>query len=283
MNKQTQDVEGDGKAYQAGGNITIYESASSEQMAELMVAMSKQLATFTAESERKVNERLREFRESIVEEFASSSDANGAAFNDPDFQYVLGSAQEAFARKGGQDLLGDLTKLISERSRAESGTRTANMLNEAIATVGRLSSNEIAALVGIFVICDVTVNGDDGNVIGATKTMLLAPFINDMPEKKGSIEYLETNNCLSINYVITRSIESMLSEQFQGKFIELKEGENIISYIKSNFPILNAMITVWKNNEAFEKATLTSLGKVIAHSALAGKGVMKAPLEIWVS
>src|SRR4051812_325115 len=104
MTKQDQKVETGGQAIQAARDVIITKNAvmRPEQMMEIMAAMAKQLAAFSEEANRTMDERLRSFREEVLKRFANQNTSNSEAFKDPDFQFVLQDAQEAYARSGDE-------------------------------------------------------------------------------------------------------------------------------------------------------------------------------------
>jgi hypothetical protein len=116
MTKQDQDVEAGGSAIQAGRDVVIHQGVSPEQMASIMGAMAKQLSAFHNEALQLTNARMDFFQKEILKRFAQPGRANPDAFRDPDFQYLLGDAQEAVARSGDEAVRDTLVDIVARRS-----------------------------------------------------------------------------------------------------------------------------------------------------------------------
>ena len=82
----------------------------------------------------------------LLERFTPSGDGDPNAFEDPDFQFLVGSAQRASGRCGDEQVIDNLVGLISERSREKNRGRLALALNEAVEIAPTLTPNEFAAL-----------------------------------------------------------------------------------------------------------------------------------------
>jgi polyhydroxyalkanoate synthesis regulator protein len=128
---QNQRVAEGGEAYQAGRDVVIHNGMSTEQMTEIMVSMARQFSIFQADAMRTVDERLGSFREEVLKTFAEPNRANPEAFRDPDFQYLLNEAQEAYARSGDDVVRDTLVDIIARRSLETGRTRMAMALNDA--------------------------------------------------------------------------------------------------------------------------------------------------------
>ncbi|MFX5858472.1 LPO_1073/Vpar_1526 family protein, partial [Acinetobacter baumannii] len=93
---------------------------------EIMIALASQLSTYLNAAEQTAERRYKELREDIIKEFArSDSSARAEAFSDPDYQFVLRDAHETYARSGQAELRDELVRLLIERSKQPSGSRSA--------------------------------------------------------------------------------------------------------------------------------------------------------------
>jgi len=282
MTRQDQSVEEGGEAYQAGRDLTVNHGMNADEMAALMVAMAKQLSAFTDEANAKLNQRFDEFRDEVLKQFSNETTSRKEAFNDPDFQFTVKSAQEAYARKGDGDLKVELVRLLAERSKQHSGSRVANILNEAIKVAGSLTKQEMAVLAIIFVMIHVGTPTQNSIQTRAFHESILAPFLSDMPNDRNSFEYLESLRCITINAIVTRTSETILSEKFKNQFQNGESGAVIKSFMETS-PVLKAVYGAWDANQVFQQSYLTSLGKALAHSTLVSKTGLNAPVEIWIS
>lgn len=213
--KQQQEVSEGGKALQAGGNIVIHNGMSADQMAEIIVSLTQQISTLTDQARVEQEKRFVELKDALLIEFAKpDTKAKAEALSDPDFQYVVRDAHEAFARRGDIDLKVELVNLISERSVHEASTRVAQTLNSAIELAGKLSREEYAALVMLFTMQNVVVNGAQIDVILGTTDGLYAPFVDHLPSNGFSIQYLQSLGCVNINQIVTNPLAGILVRKY---------------------------------------------------------------------
>lgn len=215
VSKQQQEVSEGGQALQAGGNIVVNNGMSADQMSEIIVSLTKQILALNNEAKLEQENRFGELKDALLLEFAKpESKANAEAFSDPDFQYVVRDAHEAYARRGDADLKVELVNLISERSAHQAKTRVAQTLNSAIELAGKLSREEYAALVMLFTMQNVVVNGAHIDIILNTTDNLLAPFVSDLPTDGYSVQYLQSLGCVSINQIVTNPLSGILVSKY---------------------------------------------------------------------
>ena len=215
MSKQQQEVSEGGQAIQAGGDIVVHNGMSVDQISEIIVSITQKITALTHEARAEQERRFGELKDALLHEFAKpETKANAEAFSDPDFQYVVKDAHEAFARRGDADLKVKLVNLISERSARHASTRVAQTLNKAIELAGKLSREEYAALVMLFTIQNVFITGAQSDVIFNSIDNLLAPFVNDLPADGHSIQCLQSLGCVSINHVMTNSLAGILVNRY---------------------------------------------------------------------
>src|ERR1700709_2560740 len=103
MSEKNQDqVAGKGAiAIQSARDTIINAGISANDMRAIMETLAAQIPTFTAMARDIVNERLQDFEEKVLQKFSTASQSvNPEAFKDPDFQYLLNRAQNAYARSG---------------------------------------------------------------------------------------------------------------------------------------------------------------------------------------
>lgn len=215
MTDQEQKVGRGATGYQASRDVVVHHGMSPEQMANIMVALSAQLGQFIAEAREAQEQRFEEFRNSLLEEFAKPENESGrSAFAEPDFQYVVRDAHETFARSGDSDLKDRLVKLVAERSTKDSNSRVAKILNSAIEIAGRLSDEDYAALIAIFLATSVVVTIPNKEYILNQYSERLSRIVDDLPKSTSSVEYLATLGCVNLNYVMTQSLGTILSNKY---------------------------------------------------------------------
>jgi hypothetical protein len=152
MTRQDQSVETGGMALQAGRDVVVHKGMSPEQMTEIMMAIAKQLSIYHAEAQQTAEKRFASFQGELLKCFADQRKANPDAFRDPDFQYLIGDAQEAFARSGDEAVRDTLIDIIARRSLEKSRNRLSITLNEAATRATNLTENEFAALSLIYLV-----------------------------------------------------------------------------------------------------------------------------------
>lgn len=301
MTRQDQSVDEGGEGYQAGRDLTVNQAMSAGQMTELLMAMAKQLSAYTEDANAKVDERLREFREDIVKEFSNTSDAQRAAFNEPDFQFTLEQAQTTYARAGGDELRSELVRLLVEKSSRPTEDRLSFILTEAIKICGQMTKEDRSLIVVLFVIKTIIVKTPAISMVYSRLSNLLAHHVDRLPTTITSFEYLESLGCVNIErvadyYPLKENLARQYSELFPKKrvpgppisgqseppMIEMPVSpDEIFQEFQSKVPELDRLLAVW-DNLLFRHTVLTSLGKALAHSILTGEGKMDASLEVFL-
>ena len=214
MARQDQSVSG-GEAYQAGAGITVHKGMTEEQMVSIMTAMASQLSAFSQEANRKVDERLNEFRDAFLEQLSNpENEANTEAFSDPDYQYAVHAAQKSFVRDGSEKLRNELIGLLVQRSKFDSTDRVAKVLNQALETAGNLSKSEYAALAIYFILTQVRVGAASQANLFEKLSRYIAPFVDDLTDNFSCYEYLESQRCISLNAIMTRSLSDSLCKTY---------------------------------------------------------------------
>ena len=206
-------------AIQASGDVNITQGMTATQMTEIMVGLAKQISIYQMDAEMKVVERLSNFREEILKEFSKSEGANSEAFRDPDFQFLLNRAQQAYVRSG-DDIVGEnLVQMISERSKEKSRTRLSLCLNQALETAAVLTENEFAQLLLFFCLRHTknftVTNKETFSQYFAT---YIAPFMGNVSTENMSYQYLLAQQCVTINHLSAVKIEEALLQSYGGVF-----------------------------------------------------------------
>lgn len=199
MSRQDQNVETGGTAIQAVGDVVIYQGMSPEQMFEIMRAIAKQASIYHAEGQKIAEMRFASFQEEMLKRFADPTKANPDAFRDPDFQYLLSDAQEAFARSGDEAVRDTLIDIIARRSLEKTRNRLALTLNDAATKAANLTENEFAALSLIYLVRHTVNHGV--NTFPALCDYLkshLLPFLSKLSREQSSFWHMQAQACGSI-------------------------------------------------------------------------------------
>jgi len=236
MTRQDQKVETGGQAIQAARDVIITKNAvmSPEQMMEIMAAMGKQLAAFSEEANKKIDDRLDVFRRQVLKRFADNTNSNSEAFKDPDFQFVLHDAQEAFARSGDQAVGDTLVDIIARRSMETARGRLTMALNEAAKKAPLMTRNEFAQL-SLSYILRHTVRHDilSFQSLLAYVSGQVMPFVPDVSEEAASYMHIEAQGCAKIELgeiqvgdIFRRQYGGVLGKGFDRKQLEEHLGED---------------------------------------------------------
>ncbi|MCA0947368.1 hypothetical protein LCM08_20790 [Salipiger pacificus] len=148
---QKQNATDSSIAVQGGRDVTINQGITTEQMGEILGALSSHVDTLGGHAKAEIERRLGVLERSVLERFASDDTANKEAFSDPDFQAATLDAQKAFARSGDEDLKTVLVDLIAQRSKVSDRTRLSLTLNDAIQKVGVIPVADLNAMSVMFV------------------------------------------------------------------------------------------------------------------------------------
>lgn len=303
MTDQKQNVGAGAEAYQAKRDIIVHNGATPEQMAEIIGAITRQLSHFTHEAKAIADQRCEELKKEILEEIARPGDEDrSGAFRDPDFQFVLGTAIESYARKGTDSLRAELVRLLMERASHGAESRISYVLNEAIGLAGRLTTQDRALLVTLFAIKTVVINAQHIDAVYLRYQQMLNPYVNCLPITEGSFDYLSSIGCISIERVADHFPLDQHFHRLYGKLIpeimmpapavsdqaepqmipHTPSPSEVFSAFKANVPALEKLVAIW-DNSLYRHSVLTGVGKALAHSVLTGDGKIDAALDIFVN
>lgn len=199
--KQDQEVGANSLGVQSGGDANINIGTSSEDVRAIIETLADQLPKYAAIAATIVDQRLKEFEERVLNRFESDSSTRPEAFQDPDFQYLIGRAQHAFARSGDEDMADSLAELIAERSRCKSQSRLSLSLNGAVERVPLLTSEEFAELSATFIIRRVKFHSIQSfSQLAAVVTQYYLPVIFNVSKEENSYLYLESIGCGKLSF-----------------------------------------------------------------------------------
>ncbi|KRB58449.1 hypothetical protein ASE04_27430 [Rhizobium sp. Root708] len=189
MTDQKARASSDSHIIQSARDTNIGLSATDMMM--VFDALKKVMDTYAENAREMVEQRLDAFRHQVLAQFVPGARGRPEAFRDPDFQYVLGRAQQAFARSGDSELGDILTDMVTERSMQNDRSRLTLTLNDAIEKSALLTRNEFAEL-GLAHVFRHTVREFRNyqqfiNLLGA-----LLQFVPDVSVKSSSYDYLES-------------------------------------------------------------------------------------------
>ena len=198
--KQNQKVGEGSLAVQATGDATVNVGISTEEMRAIVESMAEQLPKYAAIASAIVEERLHTFEERVVGKFEEELREHRRAFEDPDFQYLLRSAQHTFARSGNDETCDNLVNLIGERSKQKERSLISLSLNTAVERAGLLSKQEFSCLSYAFFMRRVRHRSlPTVAAAAAFLSRFTEPLFIDMPRSATSYSYLESIGCGKIS------------------------------------------------------------------------------------
>lgn len=218
---------GDGAvAIVSGGDTNIGITPS--QMSEIMQAIAVQTSTYAAIAQSTVNDRLRNFEESVLTKFAENN-ANTEAFKNPDFQFLLGKAQTTYARSGEQEVKEILVDLIAERSKETDRSRLSLTLNSAVEKAAVLTHEEFCALSLCFILKYAVGTGVFAPLVFVSYfKKQIAPLLEGVPKSESSYLYLVSEGCGTLG-LASISLEQIFLQNYGGVFSKGKTMDDAIA------------------------------------------------------
>lgn len=266
---QRQNIGDNSNAIQANGDVTINQGLTIPQMGEIMVQLQKLVGQFTAQAEETAQARFEKFQAEMLEKFADKSQANSEAFKDPDFQFLLRSAQVNYARDGNESTGKLLVELLAERSKLPQRDRVALILNEATDKISKLTDEDVSILSLAFVLLNTGGGCENYQTFVQHYKNAISPFIKDLKVESSSYTYMESLGCLSLNHLVSRSLLDIVNANYRELFTDgftLKELTDSISDQTKHPQARNLVIPVNAANSA-QFLNVSSFGQLIVNSS----------------
>lgn len=275
---QRQSVDGNSLAIQSGRDTNISQGLSPDDMRQIMDAISRQLPYYAATAREIVDARLADFEERVLRKFTDRAKANPEAFKDPDFQYLLGQSQHAYARSGDPNIGDTLADLIARRSKEEGRSRLSLTLNDAVEKAALLTANEFAELSLCYFLRRTQWQG--ANSVQALAEHLrrhTAPLLPDASRQLASYSYLEAQSCGNIDLTELR-LYDILKLTYLGVFstgFTRQELEDHLPGGKKN--VLDDLVIPCLNDPT--KLQLAALSRDVLDQKSAGLNITKPELD----
>lgn len=194
---------------------------SKEDMKAVIESVAAQLPQYAVIAKAIVDERLEMFEKKILERFEAGQGTNTGAFADPDFQYLLGRAQHAYARSGDDATAEVLIDLIASRSVQKSRTRLTLSLNEAVERSAYLTENEFSEIAMCFALRYSVRNGisNIAELCAYLRTFAesLLPHIS---KEESSYSYIQAQACGHLESLSRIDLHGIFTEHY-GTLISL--------------------------------------------------------------
>lgn len=153
MNRQNQKGGDNAKMLQAGGNITqnFFIGASEDEMKKIALEIfESNFYKFANKAQEITLKRAKEFTDITIHRLFQDHPSGFDAASDPDFQYILYSAQRDFARTGDRNVGDILVDLIIERCKNTDRSIRQIICNESLNIVPKLNTDMINILGIVF-------------------------------------------------------------------------------------------------------------------------------------
>lgn len=269
--RQDQNVAEGGAAILSGRDTTVNNGLTSDQMKQIIETVAAQVPVYAAIAREIVDSRLSEFEGRIIDRFETDSKAQPEAFKDPDFQYLLGKAQHAYARSGDGDVATALADLIVERSKSTQRNRLTLTLNQAVEVASTLTVNEFAELAFSFIFSRTRALGVSTlPALYQTLNERIDPYIDDISRSEASYSYLEAQRCAN-NGVLVTNFRDLLVGNYAGLLCKGFEKEEL-SVAVPNLDLGNSRLVLPSLHDS-KKVQLNALDKATWDGVASDNGV----------
>lgn len=282
-NSQKQKNGNDSKNYQAGRDI-IYNETKVELVLYPVEELSKKLLNsvfgdLPNETKQLIENNQQSYYQGLLEKLGlinKQHEELKTIIESPDFQYVLKESIKSASRSSSKELHNNLSSLIVQRINCDEHNLQRIVYNEAIATVEKLTTNNLKILTFFFLITRTKINGlKDVNDLMVYFNTKLLPFITT---KVAQIEFdhLAYTGCAYFS-IAARSFDETIKSNYFDLFEKIDIPNNFIS---ENTTYLH-LKAVW--NPPISNMNLTSVG--VALALIHYEQVIKEKLEVntWLS
>jgi hypothetical protein len=195
---------------QAGRDIIISGITAADAIDIAENVFWKNFLTMGGAAEQVLRERVERFARDFVDRLQAENPAGLSSMADPDMLRALYTAQEGYACSGDNDLEDALIDLLVDRAGQEEQNLKTLVLNQAIATVPKLTKQQRAALAVIFFVKYSRYTGQlDLSHFYDYTNQFLVPFVNQMSVTYSDFGYMQYAGVGSISLGST-----ILSENF---------------------------------------------------------------------
>jgi hypothetical protein len=221
MRRQEQSGGDESVNIQAGQNATVYVGITASEARDIALDVYRaNFLTLTGIAEDVARVRAERITRQYIETLQARNPAGLASMGDPDMLRALYSAQEGFACSGEDDLEQALTDLLVDRAGQSERNLKTYVLNQAIATLPKLTKKQRAALAVLFFVKCTRYDGplDLASFYGYVSDYV-APFVDEMPETLADFRYMQYTGVGSLSIAST-TLEGAFYNQAYGYFVK---------------------------------------------------------------
>ena len=229
---QTQSVESDGVAQQAGRDLTIHNHGLSYTEAK-EVALDVFRANFVqlvGEAREAARVRAEEITERFLKKLQAENPAGLNKANDPDFQYSLYNVQREYARTADNDLGNLLVDLLVDRTKQNQRDMLQIVLNESILVAPKITDQQLAVLSVLFFFLHASMpHVGNHEQFGIQLDRFVKPFVGNLPKGEAAYQHLQFAGCGSLQSMVANSLVAIIKEKYQGLFMSGFDSSEISS------------------------------------------------------
>jgi hypothetical protein len=204
---RSQDLSGgpDSTNLQAGRDI-VYSGVTASEAREIALDVyNANFLKLAGVAEDVARDRAERITREFLDALQTHNPAGLASMGDPDMLRTLYAAQEGYACSGEDDLEQALIDLLVDRAGQVERDLKTHVLNQAVATLPKLTKKQRAAVTIVFSVKNSLYMGPfDLSAFYDYLAHYLAPFVADIPENSADYGYMEYTGVGSvINFAMT--------------------------------------------------------------------------------
>lgn len=186
-------------------------------------------------------------------------------FSDPDLQFIINKAIVASARKDSVELRENLSNLLIKRVQLNSSEDLKSIVyNEAIETVGKLTTNQLKIITLVFLLKDVNFSSiQSWQNFNEYLENSIRPFL-DFKNTQAEFKHIEYTGCGNIS-VLQWNLVDLYFKNYPSLFAGMKDLSLAEEAIKTNTGVGACLLEIWGNSQ-LKNVVLTSVGIAIAVS-----------------
>ncbi|HDS1709452.1 LPO_1073/Vpar_1526 family protein [Pseudomonas putida] len=264
INKQDQNVSGNGVAVQAQRDAIINNGLSVSDVKELTeLFLDKHLPALRAEAAETARKQANQFMGEFVKKLSLPNGVTAEAFAKPDSQACFNEALRSSAEKGDQIDLEFLASLVVRRLEVDKDPLMKLVYEEAISVTPKLTSAQIAFIVFVHHVTNIELANPTIEMLERDAQMLLPLVKASYGLSIANKEYLVSKGIL--NVAVARGLNATdIREHYR---------KDVVNYPKSAADVKSKYPNFWEFTERCAENSivvckLTTTGKLIALSAM---------------
>lgn len=218
MNKQDQ-KSGDESINIQANEVVVHQGLSYDQVKEISIdVFDANFYKLIGVAKEVVAERVEDITETFLRKLHKENPEGFKKAEDPDFQYALLTTQNQYARTGDKDLGDLLIDLLVDRSKQENRNIIHIVLNEALNTAPKLTTEQFSTLATIFLFrYSAKRNLGTLDALGQYFDEYISRFLPGLTKSDTCYRHLQYAACGSVQLVRV-NLEKCVRVTYQGLF-----------------------------------------------------------------